>query len=173
MPSALVRSAASTSSSSMDPIYVDHAATTPLDPRVAEVMQPFASELFGNPSSIYRSARDSRRFLDWARDVVADALGAKNSEIIFTSGGTESDNAAIKGVAFAHPGGHIVTTRIEHHAVLHSVHFLERLGYRVTYLANDKYGRIDPVSVERAIETDTILVSVMYANNEIGTIEPI
>src|ERR1700682_4397216 len=112
---------------------------------------------------MYRSARDSRRYLDLARDSVAAGLGAKNTEIMFTSGGTESDNAAIKGIAFAHRGGHIVTTRIEHHAVLHSVQFLEKLGYRVTYLANDQFGRIDPVSVERAIEPDTILVSVMFA----------
>ncbi len=155
-------------------IYLDHAATTPLDPRVAEAMLPFWTETYGNPSSIYRAARDSRRSLDAARDSVAELLGAKNTEVIFTSGGSESDNAAIKGVAFAHRGsGHVITTRIEHHAVLNSVEFLEKIGYRATYLPTDEFGRVDPDAVGRAIEADTILVSVMLANNEIGTIEPI
>jgi cysteine desulfurase len=173
MPSVQARSSASSARSTEPPIYLDHAATTPLEPRVVAAMQPFWSQLFGNPSSMYRSARESRRYLDSARDAVADALGAKNTEVIFTSGGTESDNAAIKGIAFARRGGHIVTTRIEHHAVLHSVQFLEKLGYRVTYVTNDEFGRVDPTAVERAIEPDTVLVSVMLANNEIGTIQPI
>jgi cysteine desulfurase len=156
------------------PIYLDHAATTPVDPRVAAVMAPYWSETYGNPSSIYRLARESRRAVDEARDTVAELLGARNTEFLFTSGGSESDNAAIKGVAFA-PGlrGHIVTTRIEHHAVLHACEFLEKLGMRVTYLSTDEHGRVDPDAVGRAIESDTVLVSVMFANNEIGTIEPI
>ena len=155
-------------------IYLDHAATTPLDPRVEAAMQPFGSDKFGNPSSMYLLARESRRSIDAARDLVADLLGARNTEILFTSGGSESDNAAMKGVAFAHHGrGHIVTTQIEHHAVLRSAEFLETLGCRVTYLQTDEFGRVGPDDVARAIQPDTILVSVMLANNEIGTIEPI
>ena len=155
-------------------IYFDHAATTPIDPRVLEAMAPFWSEIYGNPSSIYRVARDSRRAVDEARDSVAERLGAKSSEIVFTASGSESDNAAIKGVAFAHGGrGHIITTQIEHHAVLRTCEFLEKTGHRVTYLSTDQYGRIDPDAVGRAIESDTMIVSVMLANNEIGTIEPI
>jgi cysteine desulfurase len=155
--------------------YFDHAATTPIDPRVLEAMLPYLQDVFGNPSSVYRSARDARRALDDARDSVAEVLGARPGEVIFTSSGSESDNLALKGVAFAHhaDGGHIITSRIEHHAVLHTGEFLEKLGFQVTYLAVDQHGLVDPDSVGRAIRSDTILVSIMYANNEIGTIQPI
>jgi cysteine desulfurase len=155
-------------------VYLDHAATTPLDSRVAAAMAPFGAEVYGNPSSMYRMARDARRAVDAARDTVANVLGARASEIEFTGSGSESDNAAIKGVAFAHRlKGHIVTTSIEHHAVLHTVEFLEKLGMAVTYLPVDSTGTVDPDDVGRALRDDTILVSVMYANNEIGTIQPI
>lgn len=155
--------------------YLDHAATTAVDPRVLEAMLPFLGTLYGNPSSLYRIARDARRAVDAARDSVAEVLGARASEVIFTASGTESDNLAVKGVAFAHypSRGHVVTTQIEHHAVLHSCAFLEKLGYQVTYLPVDHHGVVDPDAVGRAIRPDTILVSVMYANNEVGTIEPI
>lgn len=166
---------AETSQPRTDPaVYLDHAATTPVDPRVLEAMLPFWSETYGNPSSMYRLARDARRAVDDARDQVASVLGARASEIVFTSSGSESDNAALKGVAFAHRnGGHIITTPIEHHAVLHSAEFLAKVGYQITYLAVDRHGLVNPDDVGRAIREDTILVSVMFANNEIGTIEPI
>jgi cysteine desulfurase len=155
-------------------VYFDHAATTPLDPRVLEAMLPYLADNFGNPSSMYRLARDARRALDDARDAVASVLGARSAEIIFTASGSESDNAALKGVALAHrSGGHIITTQIEHHAVLHAVEFLGQLGYEVTHLPVDSRGLVDPDVVGRAIRADTILVSVMYANNEVGTIEPV
>ncbi len=156
-------------------IYFDHAATTPLDPRVRDAMMPYLDDVYGNPSSIYRIAREARRAVDEARDTVAEVLGARAAEIIFTASGSESDNLALKGVAFAHvrQGGHIITSQIEHHAVLHTAEFLEKLGFRVTYLPVDQHGLIDPDAVGRAIQDDTILVSIMYANNEIGTIEPI
>ncbi len=156
-------------------IYFDHAATTPLDRRVLEKMLPFLGEVFGNPSSIYRVAREARRAVDDARDSVASILGARSAEIIFTGSGSESDNMALKGIAFAHhrDRGHVITSRIEHHAVLHATEFLEKLGYRVTYLPVDQHGMVDPDDVGRAIQDDTILVSIMYANNEIGTIQPI
>jgi cysteine desulfurase len=155
-------------------MYLDHAATTPLDPRVLAVMEPYLTEVYGNPSSMYRLARDSRRAIDLARDCVAECLGARSAEIVFTSGGSESDNAAIKGVAFAQRmRGHVVTTQIEHHAVLHATEFLERLGMTVTHVAPDGAGSIDPDAIGRAIRPDTILVSVMHANNEVGTIQPI
>ncbi|HEX5417650.1 MAG TPA: cysteine desulfurase family protein [Chloroflexota bacterium] len=154
-------------------IYFDHAATTPLDRRVYEAMAPYLETSYGNPSSVYRLARVSRAAVDGARDLVAEVLGARGAEVIFTSGGTESDNAALKGVAFARPGGHVITTRIEHHAVLHSAQFLERLGHPVTYLPVDQFGVVDPDAVGRAIRPDTALISVMHANNEIGTIQPI
>jgi cysteine desulfurase len=155
-------------------IYLDHAATTPLDARVAEAMAPFPTERFGNPSSMYQVARDARRALDQARDTAAELIGARSTEITFTSGGSESDNAALKGVAFAHgKGGHLITSQIEHHAVLHSCLFLEKLGYSATYLPVDRFGRVNPDDVGRALRDETILVSIMAANNEIGTIQPI
>ncbi|MBX6770654.1 MAG: cysteine desulfurase NifS [Chloroflexi bacterium] len=159
----------------MKPIYLDHAATTPLDPRVREVMRPYLEDIYGNPSSIYRLAREARRAVDAARDTVAEILGARASEIIFTASGSESDNMAIKGVAFAHLSrrGHIITSSVEHHAVLHTADFLEQLGFTVTRLPVDSNGMVDPDAVGRAIRDDTILISVMYANNEVGTIQPI
>ena len=156
-------------------IYMDHAATTPVRPAVLAAMLPYFGERFGNPSSIYTLAQEGRKALDDARETVARVLGARMSTIVFTGGGTEADNAAIKGAAYAqrHAGNHIVTTAIEHHAVLHTCQQLEGLGFDVTYLPVDKYGLVDPADVGRAIMDRTPLVSVMLANNEIGTIEPI
>ena len=155
-------------------IYLDHAATTPTDLRVVEAMLPYFTENWGNPSSIYFEAREARKALDAARRAVAEALGARPAEVIFTSGGTESDNLALRGVAAARKGGrHIITTNIEHHAVLHSAERLEQEGVRVTYLSVDREGMIDLEALERALDDETILVSVMSANNEVGTIEPI
>jgi cysteine desulfurase len=160
-------------------VYLDHAATTPVRPEVIEAMMPYWAARAGNPSSVYQWGREGRRAVDDAREVVAAILGARPQEIIFTSGGTESDNAAIKGVAFAsrsRRGGqssHIITTAIEHHAVLHSCEWLDQLGCRTTYLPVDRYGLVDPQAVADAITEETMLISVMYANNEIGTIEPL
>ena len=156
-------------------IYLDHAATTPVRPEVLEAMLPYFTESFGNPSSIYTVAQDARKAVDESRETVAHLLGGRTSEVAFTSGGTEADNAALKGVAFAlrHLGNHIITTSIEHHAVLHTCHQLEQFGFEVTYLPVDRYGMVDPDDVGRAITDQTIMVSVMLANNEIGTIEPV
>jgi len=157
-------------------IYLDHAATTPVDPDVVQAMLPYFTEKFGNPSSIYAPAREARKAMDWARETVAGILGASPSEVVFTSGGTESDNLAIKGAAFAnrHKGNHIITTQIEHHAVLHTCEYLEkRFGFRVTYLPVDQHGTVDLDALQRALTPDTILVTIMYANNEVGTIQPI
>ena len=156
-------------------IYLDHAATTPVREEVLEAALPFFTSSYGNPSSIYTLAQEARKAIDEARESVARVLGARTGEIVFTSGGTESDNAALKGVAFAlrHLGNHIITTTIEHHAVLHTCHQLEQFGFEVTYLPVDEYGLVDPDEVGRAIGDQTILISVMLANNEIGTIEPI
>lgn len=157
-------------------IYLDHAATTPVHPAVLEAMTPYFTEKYGNPSSIYSIARETRKALDWARDTVAQILGARPTEIVFTSGGSESDNIALKGIAFANrkKGNHIITTQIEHHAILHTCEYLEkRFGYRVTYLPVDRYGVVDLDALERSITPETVLVSVMYANNEVGTIQPI
>ncbi len=156
-------------------IYMDNAATTPVRPEVVRAMMPFFTEYFGNASSIYELAQQSRGSLDDARRGVARSLGCRTSEIVFTSGGTESDNAALKGVAFAlrNVGNHIITTAIEHHAVLHACHQLEQFGFEITYLPVDKYGLVEPDDVARAVTDRTILVSVMMANNEIGTIQPI
>ncbi|MBI4216940.1 MAG: cysteine desulfurase NifS [Chloroflexi bacterium] len=157
------------------PIYLDHAATSPLHPKALEAMLPYFTEKFGNPSSVYTIAQEARKALDEAHDKVASLLGARPTEIIFTSGGTESDNAAIKGVALAGRdwGDHIVTTNIEHHAVLHTCNFLEKQGFRVTYLPVDGDGLVTPAQVAAAVTEKTLLVSVMLANNEIGTIEPV
>jgi len=156
-------------------IYMDHSATTFVKPEVLEAMIPYFTEHFGNPSSIYGIARDSKKAIDVARLQTAKALGADPDEIYFTSGGSESDNWAIKGVALANRkrGNHIITTQIEHHAVLHTCRFLEKEGFEVTYLPVDQYGLVNPVDLEKAITDKTILISVMYANNEIGTIEPV
>jgi len=156
-------------------IYMDHSATTYTKEEVVEAMLPYFTRHFGNPSSIYGIARDSKQAIDTARARVAKAIGAEPDEIYFTSGGSESDNWAIKGVAYANRkrGNHIITTKIEHHAVLHTCQFLEKEGFTVTYLPVDKYGRVDPADLEKAITDKTVLISIMYANNEIGTLEPI
>ena len=156
-------------------IYMDHAATTPVRDEVLSEMLPYFGASFGNPSSIYTMAQEARKAVDESRETVAGVLGARTNEIVFTSGGTESDNAALKGAAFAlrDVGNHIVTTSIEHHAVLHTCHQLEQFGFDVTYLPVDRHGLVDPDDVARAITDRTVLVSVMLANNEIGTIEPI
>src|SRR5436190_22630997 len=158
-----------------EPIYLDHAATTPLAPEALEAMSPFLGEQFGNPSSIYGLARGARRALDDARESVAEQLGCRTGEVVFTSGGTEADNLAIKGVAFASRarGQHVVTSRIEHLAVLCSCEYLQKLGFEVTYVEVDGHGRVDPAAVEAALRPDTTLVSVMLANNEVGSVEPI
>ena len=156
-------------------VYMDHAATTMVHPDVVTAMVPYLHDHFGNPSSIYSIAREAKEAVDEARARVGRALDAPPEEVFFTSGGTESDNWAIKGVAFANRkhGDHIVTSSIEHHAVLHTCQYLEKQGFRVTYLPVDRYGLVDPAELERAVTDKTILVSVMYANNEIGTIEPV
>jgi cysteine desulfurase len=158
-------------------IYLDHAATTPVDPRVLEAMLPYFTEQFGNPSSIYAAGRQARAAIDQARARIARILHCQPREIVFTSGGTESDNLAIKGVAWWHRlngrGNHIITTAFEHHAVLHSVQYLERFGFEATYVRPGPDGLVRVEDIEAAIRPDTILISVMYANNEIGTIQPI
>ena len=156
-------------------IYFDNAATTPIRPEVYDAMRPYIESCYGNPSSVYKLARESKKAVDLARKQVADAINADMDEIFFTGCGSESDNWAIKGVALAlkDKGKHIITTNIEHHAILHTCEFLEENGYEVTYLPVDEYGRVRAEDVEKAIREDTILVSVMTANNEIGTIEPI
>lgn len=156
-------------------IYLDHAATTPLDPRVLDVMLPYFTAEYGNASSIYTLGRHAMQAIDGAREQVAEILHCRPTELAFVGCGSESDNLAIKGMAFASQkkGKHIITTPIEHHAVLHTCQYLERFGFKITYLPVDEYGVVDPADVESAITDETILVSVMYANNEVGTIEPI
>lgn len=156
-------------------IYLDHAATTPMRDEVLEAMMPYFSRTFANPSSLYGAAQDARMAIDKARDTVSMILGSRKSEIVFTSGGTESDNTAIKGAAFAlqQTGDHIITTAVEHHAVLHACHQLEQFGFKISYLPVDKYGMVDPADVDRLITDQTVLVSVMLANNEVGTIQPV
>jgi cysteine desulfurase len=158
-------------------IYLDHAATTPVDPAVLEAMLPFFSLRFGNPTSIYGAGRDARAALDWARGSIAGILGCLPRELVMTSGATEANNTAIRGVAWWHRlnggGNHIITSAIEHHAVLHVVESLEAHGFDVTIVDPDAAGIIDPASIENAIRADTCLISVMYANNEIGTVQPV
>ena len=156
-------------------IYLDHAATTPTRPEVVEAMLPYFTDAFGNPSSIHSYGQEAKGAVEEARTKVAELIGARSEEIIFTSGGTEADNFALKGVAFAneHKGNHIITTSIEHHAVLGACKFLERRGFRITYLPVDEYGLVAPRDVKKAITNKAILISVMHANNEVGTIEPI
>lgn len=155
--------------------YLDNAATTPVDPQVLKAMEPYYKEKFANPSGIYSSAQEVKKDIEQAREQMAKFLNCDYSEIIFTSGGTESDNTAIKGIALANQekGKHIITSKIEHHAVLNTCKYLEQLGFSITYLNVDKYGLVDPGDLKKAIKKDTILASIMYANNEIGTIEPI
>ena len=159
----------------MDRIYLDNAATTAVSPEVLEAMLPYFTQCFGNPSSIHSTGRDARRVVDAARKQVAAAIGAQPQEIYFTAGGSESDNWAIKGTAFAKrsKGNHIITSAIEHHAVLHTCAWLEKQGFEVTYLPVDEFGRVRVEDVEKAITDKTILITIMAANNEIGTIQPI
>ena len=156
-------------------IYLDNAATTKTAPEVVEAMLPYFSEAYGNPSSIYSLAGESRKAVDQARETIARALGARPEEIYFTAGGTESDNWALKAAAefYRKKGNHIITTKIEHHAVLHSCQWLEKQGFEVTYLNVDENGVVRLEELKAAIRPTTILISVMYANNEIGTIQPI
>ena len=157
----------------MKQIYLDHAATSPMHPEAASVFAQALSEHYGNPSSIHQTGRDARRILDEARRTLATSIQADDTEIIFTSGGTEADNLAIFGTASAKEGRHIITTQAEHHAVLHACEELAKQGYDVTYLPVDETGRVKPEDVKQALRDDTILVTVMLANNEIGTIQPI
>lgn len=156
-------------------IYMDNAATTAVKPEVFEKMKPYFMENYSNPSSVYSFAGEAKKAVDDARDIIAGALNAKAAEIYFTGGGSEADNWAIKATAEAYKnkGKHIITSAIEHHAVLHTCGWLERHGYEVTYLPVDENGIVSPEKVEEAIRPDTILISIMFANNEIGTIEPI
>ncbi len=162
-----------------DIVYLDHAATTPVDPAVVQAMLPYFSQGFGNPSSIYQGGQDAHAALDRARGQIAGVLGSRSSEVIFTSGATESIGMALRGAAWAariaSPGRipHIVSTVIEHHAVLHTLEALERQGFAVTFVACDAEGRIDPNDILAALTPDTCLVSVMLANNEVGTIQPV
>jgi cysteine desulfurase len=158
-------------------VYLDHAATTPLDPRVIEVMMPYLTNFYGNPSSLYAEAQEARRGLEGARRTIAGVLGCRPQDIVVTSGGSESDNLALRGAAWAARragrGDHIITTEIEHHAVLHEAERLEQEGFRVTYLSVDGAGFIDLGELEDAVTAETALVSIMYVNNEVGTIEPV
>ncbi|SHE66679.1 cysteine desulfurase NifS [Caloramator proteoclasticus] len=156
-------------------VYMDHAATTYTKPEVLEAMMPYFTEQFGNASSIYNFGRRSKAAIEEAREKVAKALNALPDEIYFTGGGSEADNWAIKGVAFANrnKGNHIITTKIEHHAVLHTCEYLEKQGFEVTYLDVDEYGLINLEDLKNAITDKTILITIMFANNEIGTIQPI
>ncbi|MFA4906013.1 MAG: cysteine desulfurase NifS [Candidatus Margulisiibacteriota bacterium] len=159
----------------MKKVYLDNAATTPAHPDVVLAMQPYFSEKFGNPSSIHTFGQETRAAIEKAREQVAGLISGAAEEIVFTSGGTESDNFALEGVAFANEGKgkHIITSKIEHHAVLECCEFLRKRGFEITYLPVDQYGLVDPQEVKKAITDKTILVSIMHANNEIGTVEPI
>jgi len=156
-------------------IYLDHAATTPTRPEVVKAMLPYFADDFGNPSSIYSYGQEAKGAVEEARSKAAELIGARSEEIVFTSGGTEADNFALKGVAYAneHKRNHIITTSIEHHAVLEVCKFLERRGFTITYLPVDEYGLVEPQDVKKAITDKTVLISVIHANNEVGTIEPI
>jgi cysteine desulfurase len=159
----------------MDRIYLDHAATSPTDPKVVEKMMPYFTETFGNPSSIHSYGRESRKWVDEARGFIAQLIGASQNEIVFTSGGTEANNLAIFGTALFRKdqGKHIITTEIEHPAVLHPCERLEEMGFEVTYVKPDQEGKITAGQIEDALRDDTILVTVMYGNNEVGSIQPI
>ncbi|MDI6776941.1 MAG: cysteine desulfurase NifS [Syntrophales bacterium] len=159
----------------MRKIYLDYAATTPMHPQVLQAMLPYFTNAFGNPSSIHSYGQEARRAVEEARERVAELIGARADEIIFTCGGTEADNFALKGTFYANKqkGNHIITSKIEHHAILETCKFLESQGAIVTYLPVDKYGLVDPRDVQAAITNKTILISIMHANNEVGTIQPI
>lgn len=159
----------------MKRIYLDYAATTPTDPEVVQAMLPYFTDAFGNPSSIHSFGQEARAAVEEARDRIASLIGARSEEVVLTSGGTEADNFAITGIAYAseNRGNHIITTPIEHHAVIETCRSLERRGFEVTYLPVDSYGLVDPDDVKKAVTDKTLLISVMHANNEVGTIEPI
>lgn len=159
----------------MERIYLDHAATSPVHPEVIQVLTETMQNHYGNPSSIHYFGRDARQVVDLAREFIAKSIHANFDEIIFTSGGTEADNLALIGVArgMADKGKHIITTAVEHHAVLHTCEFLEKEGFEVTYLPVDETGRISVEELKKALRDDTILVSIMFANNEVGTLQPI
>ncbi len=160
----------------MPAIYLDHSATTPVDARVREAMLPYFGEVFGNPSSLHRYGQRALAAVDESRQTVADILRASPRDIVFTANGTEADNLALRGIAFANRarGNHIITTRIEHHAILNTCAQLEReFGFEITRVPVNRYGSVDPDDIARAITDRTILISVMYANNEVGTIEPL
>jgi cysteine desulfurase len=154
-------------------VYLDHNASTPVHPEVLAEMLPYFTEKFGNPSSVHGFGREAREGMDLARDRVAAFLKVKPDEIVFTSGGTESDNFGIKGVALARGRGHLITTQIEHHAVLRTCEALEAQGFEATYLPVDQYGMVDPDALRRAIRPDTVVISIMHANSEVGTIQPL
>ncbi len=164
-----------TKPSQLRKVYLDHAATTPTDPRVVTAMQPYFTEIFGNPSSLYSAGQTVHKAIQGSRQQIANILGTVADSIIFTSGGSEADNLAIYGVARANATNdkHIITTKIEHHAVLHPLEDLAAEGFDITYVPVDSTGRVDPFDIIKAIRPDTILISIMYANNEIGSIEPI
>jgi len=159
----------------MRSIYLDHAATTPTHPEVVKAMLPYFTDAFGNPSSVYSYGQEARGAVEEARTRVAELIGARGEEIIFTSGGTEADNFALKGAAYANErkGNHIITTSIEHRAVMEVCKLLGRRGFTITYLPVDKYGLVDPQDVKKVITSKTILISIIHANNEVGTIEPV
>jgi cysteine desulfurase len=159
----------------MKNVYLDYAATTPTDARVVQAMLPCFTEIYGNPSSLHAFGQAAKHVAEEARQTIASFIGTAPEEIVFTSGGTESNNAVVKGVAYARrdKGNHIITSKIEHHAILEPCHFLEKQGFEVTYLPVDKYGLVDPGEVEKAMTDKTILISIMHANNEIGTIQPV
>ncbi|ACJ33116.1 Cysteine desulfurase family aminotransferase [Anoxybacillus flavithermus WK1] len=159
----------------LERIYLDHAATSPVHPQVVEAMVPYMTTYFGNPSSIHSFGRETRRALDEAREIIAKTIGAKANEIIFTSGGTEADNLAIIGVAMANRerGRHIITTSVEHHAVLNTCKYLQKQGFDVTYLPVDEHGIISVEQLKSALRDDTVLVSIMFGNNETGVLQPI
>ena len=156
-------------------IYLDHSATTPTHPDVVKAMLPFFTDAFGNPSSVYSYGQEAKGAVEEARSKTAELIGARSEEIVFTSGGTEADNFAVKGVIYANgqKGNHIITTSIEHHAVMEVCKFLGRRGFTITYLPVDEYGLVDPDDVRKAITAKTILISIIHANNEVGTIEPV
>ncbi len=154
-------------------VYLDHNASTPVHPEVVAEMLPYFSDVYGNPSSVHGFGRDARAAVDAARDRVAAFLRVRPDELVFTSGGTESDNFGVKGLALARGRGHVITSKVEHHAVLRSAQALEAQGFAVSYLPVDQYGMVDPDDVRRALRPDTIAISIMHANSEVGTIQPI
>ena len=154
-------------------VYLDHNASTPVHPEVVAEMLPYFSDVYGNPSSVHGFGRDARAAVDAARDRVAAFLRVRPDELVFTSGGTESDNFGVKGLALARGRGHVITSKVEHHAVLRSAQALEAQGFAVSYLPVDQYGMVDPDDVRRALRPDTIAISIMHANSEVGTIQPV